>query len=350
MNLKKLIPINIKIFIYNKYENYKLNKKYKRLKNKRKIFIFGSPNHGNLGDHAITNSQIEFIKNNFKEYKIIEVTLFEYKKNIAFIKKYINKSDIITINGGGNFGNQYIFDENIRRDVIKNFPNNKILLFPQTIYFTSDKDGKLELEKSKNIYSNHKNLILVAREKTSFKLMKENFKNNTILLTPDIVLYLDKYKKEVNRKGALFCMRSDLESKFSEEEKKELLEILKYNYNYVKITDTVINKNITKEERENILNIKFDEFRKCELIITDRIHGMVFAAITSTPCIALSNYNQKVIGTYEWIKHLNYIKFANNMDEVKEYINELKEIKEYRYNNSYAINYYNQIIKSIKEK
>lgn len=347
MNFKKLIPVNIKVFIYNKYEKYKLNKKYKRLKNENKIFIFGSPNHGNLGDHAITSSQIEFIKNNFKEHKIIEVTLFEYKKNITFIKKYINKLDIITINGGGNFGNQYIFDENIRRDIVENFPNNRILLFPQTIYFTNDENGNIELEKSKKIYGNHKNLILIAREKVSFELMKKNFKNNKIFLMPDIVLYSNKSKERINRSGALFCMRSDLESRFSEDEKKEVLEILKCNYNNVKITDTVIGRNIAKEEREYILNIKLDEFRKAELIITDRIHGMVFAAITSTPCIALSNYNQKVSGTYEWIKHLDYIKFANNMTEVKDYIDELKNIKECGYNNLYAIKRYNEIIKYI---
>lgn len=41
---------------------------------------------------------------------------------------------------------------------------------------------------------------------------------------------------------------------------------------------------------------KYIKFRECELVITDRIHGMIFAAITGTPCIALSNY--KIKGTY----------------------------------------------------
>lgn len=347
-SIKKIIPTNVKACIHRKYEVYILNKEYKRLKKYKKIFIFGSPDHGNLGDHAITNAQIQLLKNNFKEYKIIEITLNEYKKNIFFIKKYINKDDIITINGGGNFGNQYMFDENIRRDVIRNFPNNKIILFPQTMYFTNDKNGKEELEKSKYIYEKHLNLTLVAREKKSFELMKENFKNNTIILTPDIVLYLNKSKKKVDRKGALFCMRNDLESQLSKAQKQKILNLLKMNYCDIKVTDTVINKNISKDKREYILNEKFDEFRNSELVITDRIHGMVFAAITSTPCIALSNYNHKVIGTYEWIKNLDYIKFSKDINEIQLYINELKNGKSNQYDNSFILNQYNKIIEIMK--
>lgn len=345
--IKKVIPTYIKVFIYEKYENYKLNKKYKNLKDKKKIFIFGSPHHGNLGDQAIVVAEYKFLKDNCPEYEIIDIDISIYYKHIKIIKRYINDSEIIFLHGGGNFGNQYIFDENIRRNVIENFPNNKIMLFPQTMYFTNNENGKMELEKSKKIYGAHSNLILVAREEVSFKLMKENFKNNTIILTPDIVLYLDKSKKELNRSGALFCLRSDVESKLSEVEKKEILELLRANYNNVKITDTTVKQLIRKDEREYILNSKFDEFRNAELVITDRIHGMVFAAITATPCIALSNYNQKVSGTYEWIKHLEYIKFANDINEVRRYINELRVSKKYQYDNSYAIEKYNQIINLI---
>ena len=51
-------------------------------------------------------------------------------------------------------------------------------------------------------------------------------------------------------------------------------------------------------------------------MITDRLHGMVFCAITGTPCIVLSNNHHKVKGTYEWIKHLDYIKYVTDIAEV----------------------------------
>lgn len=58
---------------------------------------------------------------------------------------------------------------------------------------------------------------------------------------------------------------------------------------------------------------KFKDFQKSKLVITDRLHGMVFCAISGTPCIAFSNYNHKVKGTYDWIKDLDYIKYVDNI-------------------------------------
>ena len=35
--------------------------------NKNKVYIFGAPIHGNLGDHAILQSEIIFFEKNFKK-------------------------------------------------------------------------------------------------------------------------------------------------------------------------------------------------------------------------------------------------------------------------------------------
>lgn len=342
--VKDLILLRMKVYLGNKYEDYELNKKYRDLKNEKKFYIIGSPNHGNLGDQAIIVAEEKFLKDNYPDYKIIDIDISEYYKHIKFLKRYINQSEVIFLHGGGNFGNQYLFDENIRRNVIESFPNNKLILFPQTIYFTDDDHGKRELEKSKDIYGKHKNLTLVARENISYELMKKHFSNNKVLLTPDIVLYLNETNECIKREGALFCMRSDIESKFCNDEKEKILNLLSKEYKNVIITDTVVSRNISKEERKSVLQSKFDEFRSSELVVTDRIHGMVFAAITGTPCIALSNYNQKVKGTYQWIKNLNYIKFAESEKDISRFLKELKEIGKVKYRSNYIE--YEQILKS----
>ena len=73
---------------------------------------------------------------------------------------------------------------------------------------------------------------------------------------------------------------------------------------------------------------KFKDFQKYELVITDRLHGMVFCAISGTPCIVFGNYNQKVKGTYEWIKNLPYIKYIDSMDNINLEIDNLLKIKD----------------------
>lgn len=345
---KKYIPLKLKVFVKN-IPNYKiLNDKYKIFKGKKKILVIGTPHHGNLGDQAIAYAELKIIKDNFPSYEVIEINISEYYVDIPYIKRYTTDEDIIILHGGGNLGNQYLYDENIRRDIIRIFKKNKIVLFPQTMYFTDDAKGRKELKNTVCIYSKHKDLTLVAREKISYEQMKKIMVNNNVLLTPDIVLYLNESNNDVIRDGALLCIRGDVESKLTKEQKEVLLDLLNKNYKKVDITDTLLIQNISKVEREKMLLDKWKQFKDAELVITDRIHGMIFAAITGTPCIALSNYNHKVKGTYEWIKHLKYIKFIDDLNEVQQSIENLKLIKQESYNNRFAIEQYNKIIRCIK--
>lgn len=62
---------------------------------------------------------------------------------------------------------------------------------------------------------------------------------------------------------------------------------------------------------------KLEERASSKLLITDRLQGMVFAAITGTPCIVLNNNHYKVKGTYEWISTLDYIEYVADIAKVE---------------------------------
>lgn len=343
--LKGLIPLKIKkylfkqiLYIHGKKKEYEFKIYLKSIMKQKKIVLLDAADYGNLGDQAILMAELKFLKDHFSTYQIIKVGIGNFNKYAKIVEKYIGIEDVIILQGGGNFGNEYKRAENTRRAIINSFPNNKILLFPQTMYFTINEEGKRELSESLGIYTKHKDLILIAREKTSYELMKESFVHNTVLLTPDIVLYLNKTFPQAVRKGALFCCRNDIEGLFSEKEKSQMLHHLKVHFNSIVITDTVGENSFDGVEK------KFDEFRKAEIVVTDRLHGMVFSAITGTPCIALSNYNYKVSGTYDWIKHLDYVKFASNINQIPDLIAELIPLKNTKYDNEFALPYYKQII------
>lgn len=85
-------------------------------------------------------------------------------------------------------------------------------------------------------------------------------------------------------------------------------------------------------------------------MITDRLHGMIFAAITSTPCIALRNSNHKIEYSYEWFKDCGYIKFAKNVLEIQNYIEELKNMSHSRYDNTFAKERFKQIIDIVRKQ
>lgn len=328
MNIKKYIPLQIKHKLVYYISN---NKKYSKQYNKenKKIIIALAANYGNLGDLAITYAQHKFLKNNFKNYKVIEVPIDETYSSMKDLKRIINKDDIITIIGGGNFGNIYDDIERARQFFIKQFPKNKIVCFPQTIDFTNDINGKKALKKARKIYNNHKDLTLFAREKKSFKIMKENF-NNKIYLVPDIVLSLNKQQPIESRENITICFRNDKENKISSDEKAELINKLNEIYKEkVIITDTHIGDvKVNEENRIDTLEKIWTTFRRSKVVITDRLHGMIFCAITGTPCIALPNSNGKIEETYEnWLKDIPYIRFIKNVTDENLYKN-IKEMLE----------------------
>lgn len=104
------------------------------------------------------------------------------------LKKVIRSDTRLILHGGGNMGDEWLKEEEDRRKIIKTFANNKMIIFPQTIHY---QDPKKFLE-SVEFYAKFKNLTIVAREKKSFEILKNNYKNE-VILTPDIVLSLKDY-------------------------------------------------------------------------------------------------------------------------------------------------------------
>lgn len=294
---------------YRKYSNQFRNSKAK------KAYVIGTVTNGNLGDQAITYNQIKLL-NELKAYEIREITNEEYWYARKYILKSVQPSDILCIQGGGNLGIEYWSAEEVRRDIIQRFPQNKVIIFPSTIDYGTSVHGLKEEMKSAKIYNRHGNLHIFAREKYSYNRMKTLYPQNHIHLVPDIVLKYDYYTFMNKREGIFLCLRSDVESVLQEQEKEQIFNIASKYSRKVKFTNTIINKKVTPYNRTYELTSKCKEIASSELLITDRLHGMVFAALTGTPCIIINNYNYKIKGVYEWIKELPYVRLINGIDEL----------------------------------
>ncbi len=277
---------------------------------KKKIYIFGVPIHGNLGDQAILYAEELFLKDNFNNYKIIEVPS---KFNSNFLKRIVKKS-IILYTGGGFLGSLWLKEEEMFRTTLKMYPDNKIVVLPHTFYFSNDIEGKKVLEESIKIYTEHNDLHLICREKYSYDFMKQKFPKCTLYIAPDMVLYLNKEKNENGKKGVLMCFRNDKE-RISNESSTLKIKLKQCGYNIFDESSTVVNNNIFPFQRKKFVLRKINEFSKYNLIITDRLHGMIFAYLANTPCIVFENKSYKIKGVYEWIKDCGYIKLVNNFEK-----------------------------------
>lgn len=314
LNELRVLRVQIKYIFSPKHKS-----KYDALKKQRKCIIFLSADYGNLGDIAITYSQCIWLREKYPNHKIIELSVRNTISDLKALKNVCNENDIITLIGGGNFGDLYNIVEILRQLIISKFKKNKVISFPQSIYYSNTTGGKYFLKRAQKIFQRHPNLEIWSRDILSFNIAEKYFKTNVLRLLPDIVLTLDKtdansYK---HRKGVLMCLRNDKEANLKNIplilKIKELI-TTKYSITYC---DTDLgNILISQDEQEIYLNAIWSKFRKAELIITDRLHGMIFAFITGTPAIILPCNNPKIEMCFNWINECNYIRFINNEKDI----------------------------------
>ena len=291
---------------------------------KHRFISIGVHSYRNLGDIAITYAQKCFIHTHFPDSLFYQISISEYFNLKDQIINIIRPNDTILLFGGGNFGDVYPVAEELRRSVILNFPKNKIVIFPQTYHFSSSESGKTEEQKTAAIYNRHRDLHIFAREQTSFLLMQKNFQKIPIHLVPDMVL-TESWHTNVVRSGAICCLRSDKESKLTPLEKAKirgtLLKILQ-----VKELDMLIPgcNPISIADHPVLVSNHMFEFNKTRLVVTDRLHGMIFAAVTKTPCIVFENYDHKIRSFYNtWLKDsFPNIRLLENMDLLEQNVRE----------------------------
>lgn len=315
----------------------KMKRRYKKelqtlffnYKPSKTVFILGAIEYENLGDQAIVEAQRNFIHFCLPDYDIIEIREELFSHVRKELKRLIKPESILTIPGGGNMGDVWFADEDRRRCIIKDYPDNEIIIFPQSINYSNTEEGEKCLQESIELYNSHRNLIICAREKVSFDYMVSYYPKCRILLTPDIVLSFQPKVKHM-RSNVMICLRGDKEKKTSPlvlDEIRAAANAVGFQYQY---SDTLTSSYVFLTERKNILIDKLNEFASAELVITDRLHGMIFAAITKTPCMVLPNGNHKIKGVYDlWLSKYPYIQYRENINaqNIIEIYNQLDQLE-----------------------
>jgi pyruvyl transferase EpsO len=118
---------------------------------------------------------------------------------------------VILLNGGGDFGDTWEEAQAFRRQIIKEYPKNKIVVLPQTVFYSN----KEKMLSDAAEFSRHNNLFLCARDERSYKTFKQYFPSNTVLLVPDMAFYIKrdtliKYEQDQTN-AVLFLKRLDKE-------------------------------------------------------------------------------------------------------------------------------------------
>ena len=162
------------------------------------------PYHENIGDLLIWKGELAFLRQlPYKRLGSCSFSTYEYKD--------ISSNVVILLHGGGNFGDVWREPQNFRLQIVSKYPDNPIIIFPQTVWYHNAGTMKQDAE----IMARHKNLTICARDKKSYEFLKTHFSANKILLVPDMAFCLPadwvrRFQVASNHK-TLFLKRTDKE-------------------------------------------------------------------------------------------------------------------------------------------
>ena len=257
-------------------------------------------------------------------------------------------TDVIVIDGGGNMGSLWPEEEHKMQDIALRFAQNPMFIFPQTASYSDDSAGRKELVRSRKAYSANKNLLVFARDRGTLDILKIEMPEVRCMYTPDMVMFIEGAQTEQKREGVAFCLREDTERVLTEEQRSGLKKKFASMGVSAREISTIVRGAVWKFQRKKVLQKKWNEFSSVQLVVTDRLHGMVFSAITGTPCIALDNISHKVYGAYQWLSYLPYLRFCSSIDEVEDAAKELLKLPPQKYDLKPLLPYYNEMRNVVK--
>lgn len=166
----------------------------------RGVHYVDLPMHGNVGDLLIMLGSLQFMAEN--EIACSAVASFR-----NYSSKWLGPDKILVLHGGGNLGDLYPRYQSFRERMVEQLPDNRIIILPQTIHFSSEE----AFAKSVKIFSRHPDLHICTRDARSYALARSMSENCYLL--PDMAhqLYPLMRTGQATRK-TLGLVRTDKES------------------------------------------------------------------------------------------------------------------------------------------
>ena len=265
---------------------------------KKTAWFLCVPKHANLGDQAMAYAIRKWIREKYPNYNLVELTRESIKFPIfsitTLMKRKIAEEDIIFFQGGYTSGNKTT-NEVVHRIVAKKFKNNRIIFFPQTVFYTNERQKK----KTANIYNQHGRILFLARDNISYNTVKSVFNNIQIRVWPDVVSSLigrNEIELKDHKKDVLMCIRNDSEKKYGEKQIEEIKEELEKEYGYMV---DIIDLMKSEDEMDNdwywdVIRKTIQKMSEYKVVVTDRFHGILFAILAETRVAVLDSIDFKV--------------------------------------------------------
>jgi exopolysaccharide biosynthesis predicted pyruvyltransferase EpsI len=267
----------------------------------------------NMGDQLQHYAIAKWLQRHGGGRQVLEVPYFAPIPSLA---KTVRTDDVLVMQSSAGMGDLYPYFEEYRLRLCRAFPDHRIVVFPHTVFFQDPANR----ERSAEEYRRHRGLTLMARDLTSFDTLREMVPDGHVIPVPDVVLGLRgafPVGAGERRGGGLGIFRSDEEVNQGGQGLVDgvLPDLPRFDLMFPET------ESCTEMEQPEFVARVFGHIAAHDFVVTDRMHGMIFAAILGVPCVGLAGKPEigyhKNRATYEsWLRRVPYVAFLDN-DEIE---------------------------------
>lgn len=260
-----------------------------------RLIVALAADYGNLGDVALTRALLRFAAAQLPSHQPVLLPAGRVYRDLRGAALASGPEDVVAIVGGGNMGDLYPDLEEARVRVVRAFPRNRIISFPQSMEFSDSRAGRRVLRRSSMAYAAHPRLEIFARDDESLLRMRDAFPATKVSLAPDTVLSMAGPVAPSRDIPLMICLRQDKEAGITTRRRAEILSALTLLAPGALVTDTLVDgPRLDYHAYDRRLDVLLAQFARSRCVVTDRLHGLIFSVITGTPCVIIENSNHKI--------------------------------------------------------
>lgn len=279
-------------------------------------YVIDEPVHRNVGDHLIHLGIERFFHDHGMR---IVARAHTYSYHRRWLGRRISQDTVIVCNGGGHLGDLYPAHQELREQLVIDFPLHRIVVLPQSLYFKDD--GRIR--QAADIYRGHPDFHLFLRDPDSLR-GAEAMGLDRLYLAPDMAhalypLQLPKHALASLRQP-LYLLRRDTEDAAGGRTEHGVDDVLDWP-DIVRPRDTVALAALAAAFRllrrvgpPRALNVLLDQRRTIliergvallaahDLIITSRLHGALLGLLLGKRVRLLPSLTGKSSAYYDtWL-------------------------------------------------
>ena len=286
------------------------------------------PYHSNIGDSLIWKGEEQLLST--FQYRCLYRCSFK-----TFEYRIFPEDTIILMQGGGNFGDLYPLHNEFRRRVIELYPNNRIIILPQTVYYESARQARFEA----SCFRQHKHLTIFARDNYSYRFLKAFRFSEDVRLMPDMAFCIDtewlKSMSKPNNGRNLYFKRIDKEANESNNT-EQILKSNEYDYGdwpdygqpepMLQHLNALIGEQKFAEADEYAINtylparirIGVEFISQYNKIVSNRLHGAILSILLGKDVVIVDNSYGKNSQYYNtWLKNIDSISILSSPHRIR---------------------------------